>query len=181
MGQLWGTEAFETDEVADRLADASLLQLDLRDNTIEVHDVLTSGRARTSQRSPVAPPPSGGIVGRPERTARGRCLYLALDAYHVAAAGVQDRLRPALFDPVWIERRLSATNLDTLIRDYDLFPDDAAADAVQEALRLQGRRCSATPTQVAAQLLGRLLGAERPDLRLLLERARTARPVRLAP
>ena len=77
----------------------SLLQLDLRDNTIEVHDVLTAvadervSDLRSLHRRLVE---SWGDLSE---LREGDAYTWRWIVYHVAAAGVQDRLRPALFDP----------------------------------------------------------------------------------
>ena len=171
LAQLWELDEFGAQELAERLADSSLLHLDLRTNTIEVHDVLLA----------VAQRRAGDLAGLHRRlvAAWGDLQTLPDDdhyawqwvAYHLAGAGEGERLHGPLLDPAWMERRLKATNVDTLLGDYDLLADGPAHGLVREALQLSASTLAADRTQLPGQLRGRLLSVNLPEIQALLAQA----------
>jgi WD40 repeat protein len=181
LAQLWELDGFETEEFAGRLADSSLVHLDLETNTIEVHDVLLA----------VAQRRAGALVGLHRRlvAAWGDLRTMPDDdhyawqwvAYHLVGAGEVERLRGPLLDPAWMERRLRATNIDTLLGDYDLPVDGPAHGIVREALQLSASTLAADGTQLASQLRGRLLSVDLPEIQALLARAAELGLPRLVP
>ncbi len=92
---------------------------------------------------------------------------------HLVSAGRMDLLGSLLTNFGWLQAKLSATDIGTLIADYDLHPQDAALDSVRGALRLSPHVLTRDQTQLAAQLLGRLMTKEEvPAIGRLLEGAR---------
>jgi WD40 repeat protein len=76
--------------------------------------------------------------------------------YHLAKAGMQEELEKLLFDFRWLEAKLAAADVTSLIGDYFLLPDDPSVAEVQAALRLAAHTVGRQPDQLAGQLLGRL-------------------------
>ena len=93
-------------------------------------------------------------------------------AYHLVRAGRTEDLRERLLDYAWIEAKLTATNVNALLADYDALPDDLELRLVQEALRLSAHVLAEHPEELLGQLLGRLLGRQEPGIVPLLANAR---------
>jgi WD40 repeat protein len=101
--------------------------------------------------------------------------------HHMVEAGRFEQLHQWLTDFDFIEAKVSALGAQALIEDYDLAfnPDVLFSGEKAEALRLiQGViRLSAhildkDKTQLAGQLLGRLLSFEVPEIQVMLEMAK---------
>jgi WD40 repeat protein len=92
--------------------------------------------------------------------------------YHLVEAGRKEELRELLFNFHWLQVKLDATDVTTLITDYDVLPDAANVCLVQGALRLSAHILAQDKTQLAEQLLGRLLSYEIPKIQVLLEQAK---------
>lgn len=100
-------------------------------------------------------------------------------AYHLCQAGQKKVLHDLLLSHSWIAAKLNATNVAQLLGDFDLyFQIDADAPdlrLVAETIRLSADVLVIEPAQLAAQLLGRLLGKTKlPGVRELLEQAKNA-------
>ena len=174
VAQLWGMDRFTAEALVSRLADASLLGLDLGDATIEVHDVLLAvaqqhahdlaslhRRLLDAWGDPRAVPPSDRYAWQ-------------WITHHLARAGREDLLVDSLLDPAWLERRLAAVTVEALLADFDLIADEEPHRSVREAIRMSERTLASDATQLAGQLRGRLLGASSSSLAAMLDAS--ARP-----
>jgi WD40 repeat protein len=115
-------------------------------------------------------------------------------AYHLVGAGRLDRLRQLLLDFNWIQAKLEATDATALISDYDaanvaagfsrarrdlqISSGGVAGGAaggevrlVQDALRLSAHVLARDKTQLASQLIGRLLSSPSSGIRSLIAQA----------
>ena len=167
--RLWGLDDFDAEELALRLHGLSLARFDLQTATLRLHDVM---RGYVNGRLPAPARVHGKLVD-----AWGDPHHLPDDyawrwyAYHLAQAGRQEQLRRLLLDFDWIRAKLEATDLTALIADYDLLPEEPQAKLVQGALRLSAHVVAQDKSQLAGQLLGRLLFDFSPAIRVLTERA----------
>lgn len=171
LAQLWGVDEFEAEETSGRLADSSLLLLDLASGTIQVHDVLLEAAQRRA----------GDMAALHGRllAAWGDLRSLSDDdtyawtwvTHHLIAVGQAGKLRPSLLDPRWLRRRLRATNVDTLLADFDLQPEDQVLRAVRDALHMSARIIAGDDAELPGQLRGRLLGTGLPELEQFLDLA----------
>jgi WD40 repeat protein len=93
-------------------------------------------------------------------------------AYHLVAGGQKEELRKLLFNFDWLQAKLDTTNVTALIADYELLPNEAHLRLVQGAMRLSAHVLAKDKTQLAGQLLGRLLSYEVPIIQALLEQAK---------
>ncbi len=181
LAQLWGMDRFEAEELAIRLADTSLLQLDLGDATVEVHDVLLEvAQRRVSDRRALHRrllDAWGELRALPEND-RYAWRWVV---YHLVAAGQEDLLRDLLLDPAWLERRLAAVTVEALLADFDLVPDEQPYQSLREAMRMSQRALAADPRQLSGQLRGRLLSTRIPALAPILDRAAWMAGPRLVP
>ncbi len=112
---------------------------------------------------------------------------LAELAYQQARAGLTEALGRTLWDYSYIEARLEAVDVQTLIADYDLasLPEAGLSgearrklSLLQGALRLSAHVLARDIAQLPSQLTGRLLGRQEAEFRNLLEevRRKTTRP-----
>lgn len=101
--------------------------------------------------------------------------YTSYDEYglrhlprHLARSGRVGTLREMLFEFDWLQAKLDATDVNALIADYDLLPDDVEFRLVQGALRLSAHALVQDKTQLRSQLWGRLLTFERANIQALM-------------
>ncbi len=92
--------------------------------------------------------------------------------YQQARADLQDDLKSTLLDYPFIAAKVECFGPEPLVEDYDrareVAADDESLRLVRGALRLSAHVLAADPTQTASQLTGRLLAAEPPEVRELL-------------
>ncbi|MFH7025042.1 MAG: NB-ARC domain-containing protein [Heteroscytonema crispum UTEX LB 1556] len=93
-------------------------------------------------------------------------------AYHLIEAGRTTELQQLLLDFQWLQAKLEKTNINALITDYDLLPQDKNLQLVQGALRLSAHILAENKTQLVTQLWGRLVGFEISELKKLLAQAK---------
>jgi len=91
---------------------------------------------------------------------------------HLWAAGQQERLRKLLFTFDWLQARLAATDVNSLIADYDLIPDNTELRLVQDAIRLSGHVLAQDHTQLASRLHGHLCSQTSSDIKTLLNQTK---------
>ena len=93
-------------------------------------------------------------------------------AWHLAQAGRLEELRGLLLDFDWLEARLNATDANALLTDYDWLPGDPELRLLQGAVRLSAHILAHDRSQLAGQLLGRLLAVQSPEIQATLGKAR---------
>jgi hypothetical protein len=92
-------------------------------------------------------------------------------AWHLKGAGRASELRRLLLNFDWLQAKLGATNPNALIADYNYLAEDSDLRLVQSAIRLSAHVLARDQRQLAAQLIGRLLGDIAPNIQALLEQA----------
>jgi WD40 repeat protein len=102
-------------------------------------------------------------------------------AYHFIEAGGERQLQRLLLDMRWLHVKLEQTNINELIADYNLLPEDKNLQLVQEALRLSTHILAEDKTQLPGQLLGRLLSIQAPKIQTLLQQAKQNKATWLRP
>ena len=83
-----------------------------------------------------------------------------------------EKLHDVLLTFSWLQAKLDATDVNVLVNDYDFLQQDQALNLVQGAIRLSASTLSQDKTQLASQLLGRLLRFEKPEVQSLLAQAK---------
>jgi WD40 repeat protein len=182
LEKLWGLDGFEVKELCARFWQlALLLRFDLAEGAIRLHDVMRAYLTREH----AAPLPTyhaclldayaedvdDWTILPPDE----RYLWRHL-AYHLRQAGRGDELCALLFDFDWLQAKLVATDVNALLADYDLASPpvggiEGGSDAlrlVQSAIRLSAHVLLHDKTQLAGQLLARLMGLSQLELRPLL-------------
>jgi len=92
-------------------------------------------------------------------------------AYHLEEAGRKDELRGMLFDFDWLQAKLDAVDVNSLIADYDYLPEDEELRLVQGAIRLSAHVLARDKTQLAGQLLGRMQSFRESGIQSMLKQA----------
>ena len=94
---------------------------------------------------------------------------------HLIRSGQPERLRELLCTFAWLRAKLTATDINALLADYDLVlaafegtEDDQALRLVLSALRLSAHILAHDPVQLPSQLHGRLCSQTIPDIRTFL-------------
>lgn len=93
---------------------------------------------------------------------------------HLIDAKQHDELRTLLCDFNWLHAKLNTTDINALLADYDLLPNDAELRLVQNAVRLSSHILAHDPEQLRSQLYARILTSPEPQLRHLREQAGAA-------
>ncbi|MDF0590402.1 KGGVGR-motif variant AAA ATPase [Candidatus Methanocrinis natronophilus] len=93
-------------------------------------------------------------------------------ARHLIEAGREDELRNLLLDFDWIRAKLEATDLPSLIADYDLLPENSDTGLVRDALRLSSHVIAVDKAQIASQMLGRLMALPSSMIQAMLDQIR---------
>ena len=171
LAQLWGADEFEAEQTSGRLADASLLLLDLASGTIQVHDVLLEAAQHRAGDMAALHRRLIAAWGDPRSLSGDDTYAWTWITHHLIAAGQAGKLRTSLLDPEWLRRRLRATNVETLLADFDLQPKDQVLRAVRDALHMSARIIAGDDAELPGQLRGRLLGTGLRELQQLLDLA----------
>lgn len=171
-GSLWDLDEFDTEDLVQRFDGQSLLEFDLPRGTFRLHDIL---RAYLASRIPEPSSFHARLVaawGDPFRLPTPYAWSWL--SYHLVGAGRADELRRLLLDLAWIEAKLEASDLGSLLADYERLSGDAVLERLHGALRLSAHVVAQHKEQLLPQLLGRIGDAEKP-LRSALEKQAAAR------
>jgi WD40 repeat protein len=172
VAALWERDAFDAEELVQRLDGHSLVEFDLPRGSFRIHDIL---RAFLAGR--VADPAAlharlvdawGDPYHLPSPYA---WTYVS---HHLVGAGREAELRRLLLDPSWIEAKLEASDIGALLADYERFRGDVALERLQSAIRLSAHVLGQGKEQLLPQLLGRI-GGDELALRSALEAKAAAR------
>ena len=177
---LWAATAdlddLDSEDLARKLFRFSLLlDLDLARRRLRLHDVVRAYLLPADDSLATA---QGALV----EAYRSRCAngwasgpddgyFFQFLPHHLAAAGRLDELKALLADYAWIEAKLKATDVQSVISDYALVANEPDLSLVQRALRLSIPALSRDWTNLPSQLIGRLREIDEPRIRALLEKA----------
>jgi WD40 repeat protein len=171
LSALWGTDEFETETLALRLGDLSLVKLDLRTITIRLHDVM---RQYLAEHLPQPAALHARLLDAWGDLHHLHDIYAwRWVAYHLTRATRLGSLRGLLVDFEWLRAKLEATDANAVIGDFEVFADDEDLRLIQAALRLAAHVLSQAPDQLPSQLFGRLGTFSSPAIQNLLERAKS--------
>ncbi len=165
---LWGLDDLDAESLAERLADLSLLKLDLKAGTVRLHDVLQHYLLEEVEEQ-------GDPSRLHERLIAGwGDPYTLPDPYawhhladHLLAAGRRDQLRGLLLNFDWLQAKLRATNVSALLADCAAFPADRDIQLLKHAVELSAGVLDEDASQLSSQLLGRLWNTGQPALEAL--------------
>ena len=100
---------------------------------------------------------------------------------HFGEAGQFQRLYRLLTDFDFIEAKLDALDVHALIQDYEFVENAETLRLIQGALRLSAHILERDKTQLAGQLIGRLLSFKIPEIQELLAQASSLKKTWLRP
>jgi WD40 repeat protein len=166
---LWELDEFQTEDVVANLANLSLIKFDLDRGTIRLHTVLRAYLLEHQDDPASLHAKLVDLWGDP-RSLKENYSWRYI-GFHLVHAGRIDRLRELLLDYDWLRSKLEACDVSALIEDFDLVPDDVDVWLIQGAVRLSAHILSQVKSQLATQLLGRLLFSESPRIQTMLRRA----------
>lgn len=175
---LWGLGTIEARKLGKRLRDLALVSFDPWAGTLRMHVVVSGfllGRRRgelsllQGRLVDACRPESGRWADLPA----GETYLWRHLAGHLVGAGRREELRETLLDFSFLQAKLEVMDVHSLIADFDLAAGkDGDLSLVREALQLSAGALSSDPTQLAPQLLGRLLDRRERGLQPLLNAAR---------
>jgi WD40 repeat protein len=158
VATVWELDELDAEDLAERLARLSLLKLYLERGVLRLHSVMRNwltahlGGGREIHRRLVnAWTDWRSLLELPSEYA-WRWL-----PWHLLQAERRPDLKRILLDPVWMQAKLKATNVNALISDYDHLKPSAEMELIQDALRLSSHVLATDVEQFAGQMVGRLL------------------------
>ena len=177
--KLWETtgqfDDFQTEELCVKFHRLSLLlHLDLATQRIRLHDVFRTYLQEQAQAQLPTRHAQFLTACRPSRWGDldpQQHYLFKFAAYHLHHAGQHGELKALLLDFDWLEAKLRALDVTSIISDYAWLPDDAGLQEVQAALRLSAHVLSQDNSQLASQVVGRLLSSQHQDVIHLVEQA----------
>jgi len=155
VAALWGSDEFDTEELVQQLDGAALIDFDLKTATIRIHDVLQS-YLRTQLVDRRAVHRRLVTMGWPDHHALPDAYAWRWIGWHLIEAGEQERLGNLLLEFEWLRAKLMATDIHSVLLDFELLGESRELRLVHDALRLASNALSQYPEQLAAQLCGRL-------------------------
>jgi hypothetical protein len=176
--KLWnktdGLDDLETEELCARLFNLSLLlRFDLSTGTIRLHDVIRTYLSEELSKETLEEIHCQLL----DAYALQNWTNLPQDepylweqlTYHLFEAGRVEELQKLLFDFNWMSNKLTGTDVNALIMDYNFSQNDKNLRGVQGALRLSAHILALDKRELAGQLVGRLLSSQMPEISQLAE------------
>jgi len=178
---LWGLDAFDTEDLVQRLDDASLLEFDLKTGSLRMHDVLRAHLhteledVRTLHQRLVR-------ISWSNHYALPDGFAWRWIGWHLVQSGDIEVLRRLLLEFSWLTAKLRATDVHALQQDFERAGQDEAFLRIRDALRLSTYNVGRYPEQLGTQLSGRLEAGNADaidQLLLSLSRGRSPGSLRL--
>ena len=167
---LWNLDRYDTQELIDLFVDRSLAEL--KDGRLSVHDLQHDFMIKRAGDLLMI---HQGLLGRyKERCSNGwpsgpnDGYFFQHLVYHLSQAQRSEEIRSLLLDFDWIEAKLQATDVPSLLSDYDRADSDEDLSLIQGAIRLSAHVLFRNPEQLPGQLAGRLVGIQIPSLESLI-------------
>ncbi len=199
LEKLWkrtgGFAEFDTEELCDRLRKLSLLlRFDPVTGQIRIHDIMRQyliheprnnwpalhNHLLDAYRSSLPRHPQSSFTEWASLSAKEQYLWRNI-TYHLIEAERNDELRKLLFNFTWLSAKLEATDVNSMIADYDFLPYDETLPILQDAIRLSAHILAEKKTQLRSQLYGRLMSHEEPEIKNLLEQIKQKSGLWLCP
>lgn len=151
---LWGLDDFAAEESALAIAEMSLVRFDLQSAQLAIHGDLRSWlERRVADHAAVH---ARLVDAWPDRCRLPNDYAWRRLTWHLAKANRADDLLRTLRDQKWIDAKLTATDVNALIGDFDLATSSQEIERLQGALRLSAHVLAQDPAQLRSQLAGRI-------------------------
>ncbi|HEY4957748.1 MAG TPA: NB-ARC domain-containing protein, partial [Caldimonas sp.] len=174
VAHLWRCDDLDGEDLARRLDELALVELDLRQGHLRMHDTLRAFMA--AQLGDPALVHAGLIDAWGEPHALPYPYAWRNYAHHMRWAGRGTAMHALLLDGRWLSAKLEATDIHAVIGDFESAEASAALATVRDALRLSAPALAIDARQWRAQLQGRLLGRHEPELAGFLGSLENANP-----
>lgn len=176
LQMLWGCSIQEVQDTIAAYVHASLGSTD-RDSKLSLHDLQGAfirkviGAERLEQLHDTMIAAYAAIA--PENWANGPNdgYFFEHLARHLRHSSKAAALRPLLFNFAWLQTKLEATNVYSLLNDFNWLVSDAAIQLLSSAIRLSAHVISSDTSQLAGQLHGRLIGSGYDEIDAVLDDA----------
>lgn len=180
LADLWSLDVFDAeDEVARPLQNLSILRWDRQTNEVRVHDMVQRVLAARLAEPAVAHRKLIDAWGDPYRLPHDYAWRWF--GWHCVRANEQARLHGLLLDFDWLRAKLAATEIDTLVGEFDHARDDQLAELLKSNCRRSAHVLAGDKSQLAGQLLARIPENEKRLRDRILERALAVRGAWLRP
>jgi WD40 repeat protein len=181
VADLWACDEYEAERLVERLANASLVEFDLRTGTVLLHDVLRAYLGETLGASGLVQAHAKLVDRWGDPGSLPHAYAWHWIGYHLGGAGRGQALRELLVDPDWLRAKLEATDIDGLLREFDHASDAPQVRLVRDTLRLSSHVLAKSKSNLAQQLLGRIPETEWSLRDSILQRAAASRECWLRP
>lgn len=165
----------ETEELCAQLASLSLLlRCDLCARTINLHDVMRTYLIHQHKRDSICELNEKFLSAYSTKKWADLAIveqylwkYLA---YHLLGARRKNELRSLLLDFEWLRQKLIATDVNTLLSDYNQYTNDnivcndKVVLLIQEAIRLSAHILASNIAEISELMVGRLCAIEEPEI-----------------
>jgi hypothetical protein len=158
--ELWGLAGGATRRLVMKLASASLLEFDLSQGRLRLHDVLRTWLVLSMGKEALQEAHAAliGRWGNLRDLAQARVPAYAWRwiGYHLREAGSLHQLDGLLQDLGWLQSKLHATGIAALETDFDYASDQPELGRLRRVLRNASHVLAPYPKQLPSQLLARL-------------------------
>jgi WD40 repeat protein len=178
LERLWDLPSRHTEAFCRRLHQLSLVvRFEAGPRTIRLHDVVRQylrdrrkgDLSAIHRRFLEACRPEGGWA---TLAAEDPYLWRGL-TYHLIESDSREELRALLLDYTWIKAKLTATDIDALLHDFETPIADQEVGLVRRALLLSAHALAERPEELSSQLHGRLLNRSEAGIIGLIKAARS--------
>ena len=183
IAELWHLDEFEAEQIVEKLANASLVEFDLRVGVVQLHDVLRTYLASTLGAAALSKAHANLLERWGDLRALPHEYAWRWIGYHLQGAGRQGDLNALLLDFDWLRAKLEATEIGALVQEFDYTSGSEELRLLQDTLRLSSHVLAKSKSKLAGQLLARIPEGElslRESIlaRVLANREPWLRPVR---
>ena len=161
IGELWGLDDLDVEDALSRLHDATLVEFDLADDSVRLHDVTAECLGALLGAEATSSAHAALVAAWPDRRLLPHRYAWRWLGHHLAHAGGRAELRALLLDYGWLRRKLEATDITALLGDFRWLQGDPALHLLEGALRLSSHVLGRDKSQLASQLLARIEAPER--------------------
>ncbi len=177
LAKLWGKtggyDSFEVETLCLKLSNLSLLQTyNIEKEIIRLHDVMREYLIRENQKRLLyfhVQFLEAYNIDNLYMLPTSELYIWKYMGYHLVEAGMKDNLRELLLNFNWQQSKLKATDIDSLISDYNYIVDDPPIQIVQGAIRLSTYALASSQKHLGGQLLGRLKSTPNNEIQSLLK------------
>ena len=164
--QLWELDEFDTEELLKKLERQALLDIQLVNKTVTIHDILLQYYSENLRKNGQYEQLQFKLVNSlgDFRTFKHNYAFRNY-IWHLIEAGELEQAKTILLDFDWIELKLVATDVNSVLLDYQLLNKNYSdIDLLLKAIKSSAYILADDKNQLPVQLIGRLGNLEEPTL-----------------